>query len=63
MIKGVAQELWNARVNNTKLPSSFAGAPQTEDEAYEIQDAMIAASDLPVTGWKLGPLLRNYSSV
>ena len=59
MTKGVAQELWNARVNNTKLPSNFAGAPRTEDEAYEIQDAMIAASGLPVTGWKIGATVEE----
>ena len=54
MTNGVAQELWNARVNNTKWASNFAGSPGTEDEAYDIQQAMIAASGLAVTGWKIG---------
>ena len=54
MANRVAQELWNARVNNTMLASNFAGSPGTEDEAYDIQQAMIAASGLAVTGWKIG---------
>jgi len=59
MTKSVAQELWNARVNNTKLASDFAGGPETEDEAYKIQEEMIAASGLAVTGWKIGATVEE----
>ena len=54
MTEGLAQDLWNARVSNTRLASNFVGGPETEEEAYEIQEAMIAASGLEVTGWKIG---------
>jgi len=54
MTEGLAQNLWNARVSNTRLASNFVGGPETEEEAYEIQEAMIAASGLEVTGWKIG---------
>ena len=54
MTEGLAQDLWNARVSNTRLASNFVGGPETEEEAYEIQGAMIAASGLELTGWKIG---------
>ena len=53
MTEGLAQDLWNARVSNTRLASNFVGGPETEEEAYEVQEAMIAASGLEVTGWKI----------
>ena len=54
MTNSTAQQLWQARINATKLPNEFDGAPGTEAEAYQIQAEMIAASGLDVTGWKIG---------
>ena len=59
MTEGLAQDLWNARVSNTRLASNFVGGPETEEEAYEIQEAMIAASGLEVTGWKIGATVES----
>ncbi len=63
MADSVAQQLWTSRVNDLKLPGDFAGSPDTEDEAYEIQAAMIAASGLPVTGWKIGATVEALFAV
>ena len=54
MTADVAQQLWQARISATKLDSNFAGSPATEAEGYAIQAAMIAASGLPLVGWKVG---------
>jgi 2-keto-4-pentenoate hydratase len=54
MTTDVAQQLWQARVGATKLAKDFPGAPATETEGYAIQAAMIAASGLPLAGWKIG---------
>jgi len=63
MADTTAQQLWNARVNGTKIPNDFAGSPQTEDAAYEIQAAMIAASGLNIAGWKIGATVEALFEV
>ncbi|MBT3332842.1 MAG: hypothetical protein HN394_15170, partial [Rhodospirillaceae bacterium] len=63
MTDKVAQQLWNARVDGTKIPNDFAGSPQSEDEAYEIQASMIAASGLDVAGWKIGATVEALFEV
>ena len=54
MTDDTARQLWSARVDNTKLPSDFAGDLDSEAAAYRLQSEMISASGQAVIGWKIG---------
>lgn len=53
-IAAAAAMLAAARAEGRKLPAPPNPAPATVEEAYGLQDALIAATDSPVVGWKIG---------
>jgi 2-keto-4-pentenoate hydratase len=63
MVSQAAQDLWNARVNDGKLPFDFGGHPDTETAAYQIQTDIVAAAGLPVIGWKIGATVEALFEV
>jgi len=54
MATSAAQQLWDARVNASKIPTDFDGQPSSEEEGYALQAAMVAASGEDIIGWKIG---------
>lgn len=54
MTNSIGTALAFARLNGTKLPATAGPAPADIDQAYDIQDDMVAALDLPIMGWKIG---------
>ena len=54
MANNHAEDLWNARIDGTLLAREATVDPQTEQEAYEVQSAIISLSGLDVIGWKIG---------
>jgi len=54
MTSSAAQQLWNARISDTKLASNFCSDLNSEVAAYKLQSELISLSGLPVIGWKIG---------
>ena len=50
----LARELWEARRLGHTVDAARADLPKTRDEAYEVQDAVVALSGLSRCGYKVG---------
>ena len=50
----LAERLWNARVQGTRIDMTTVEVPIDEDMAYEIQDAVSQVADAKIIGFKLG---------
>ncbi|MCH2115104.1 MAG: fumarylacetoacetate hydrolase family protein [Pirellulales bacterium] len=50
----LAERLWNARIQGTRISMSSVKVPADEAAAYEIQDAVSQVADEEIIGFKLG---------
>lgn len=54
MTDSAAETLAEMRLNGTKMDTEPGSPPATAADAYAVQDAMVAAMNLPIAGWKVG---------